>query len=199
MSSGEKKGWNDLRGLAPENVCKTAGVDFDDKSESYILKSFGTDISAFPKDEIFSGDSPLSGIILQRLGYFSRLAMISYLAGFKNRPLTGELLKPINLKGGDIFFRGSHVLPLDKLAEIYGNDLEAFLKKGEELGGERMKYGDASFKLYPLPRFPVIMILWKADEEYPARFDLLLDSSSELQLPIDIIWSIAMMSLIIMM
>lgn len=199
MSSGEKKGWDDLRRLAPENVCRRAGVDFDNKSEIYNMKSFGTDISVFPKEEIFAGNSPLSGIILQRLGYFSRLSMISYLVNFKDIPLTGQLMKPVNLKGGDIFFRGSHMLPLDKLAERYGNDAEAFLKRGKELGGEIMKYGDVSMKLHPLPKFPAILILWKTDEEFPARFDLLLDSSSELQLPIDIIWSIAMMSLLIMM
>ena len=199
MSSGEKKGWDELRRLSPEKVCESAGVDFDNKTETYHMKSFGTDITVFPNDEIFSGDSPLSEIFLQRLGYFSRLSMITYLVNFKNIPLSGELLKPVNLKGGDIFFRGSHLLPFDKLAERFGNDAEAFLKRGLELGGESMDYGDASLKLYPLPKFPVILILWKADEEFPARFDLLLDSSSELQLPIDIIWSIAMMSLLIMM
>ncbi|MDO8282308.1 MAG: DUF3786 domain-containing protein [Thermodesulfovibrionia bacterium] len=199
MSSGEKKGWDDLRRLSPENVCESAGVVFDNRSETYHMKSFGTDITVFPKDEMFSGNSNLSEIILQRLGYFSRLSMISYLVNFKNIPLSGELLKPLNLKGGDIFFRGSHLLPLDKLAERYGNDADAFLKKGKELGGEELKFGDASLKLHPFPKFPVILILWQADEEFPARFDLLLDSSSELQLPIDIIWSIAMMSLLIMM
>ncbi|MBI4826246.1 MAG: DUF3786 domain-containing protein [Nitrospirae bacterium] len=199
MSSGEKKGWDDLRGMSPEDVCRRAGVDFDNKSEAYHMRSFGTDITVFPKDEIFYGDSPLSEIILQRLGYFSRLSMISYLVNFKDIPLSGQLLKPLNLKGGDIFFRGSHLLPLDKLADRYGNDADAFVRRGEELGGERMGYGDASIKLYPLPKFPVILILWETDEEFPARFDLLLDSNSELQLPIDIIWSIAMMSLLIMM
>lgn len=199
MSSGEKKGWNDLRNLVPEDVCKVAGVDFDKGSETYRLRSFGTDIFASLKDETFSGDSDLSEIILQRFGYFSRLSTIWYLVNFKDVPLSGELIKPVNLKGGELFFRGSHLLPLDKLAERYSDDSEAFLKKGTELGGEELDYGDASIRLYPLPKFPVVLILWKADEEFPARFDLLLDSSCDLQLPLDIIWSIAMMSLLITM
>ncbi|MBI3593004.1 MAG: DUF3786 domain-containing protein, partial [Nitrospirae bacterium] len=46
---------------------------------------------------------------------------------------------------------------------------------------------------------PVALILWAADEEFPSRVDLLFDSTCELQLPLDIIWSIAMMSLLLML
>ncbi len=198
MSSGEKKGWSDLKNLLPEDVCRVTGAEFDKTSDSYTLKSFGTDIHALLKDDVFTGDSPLSDIILQRLEYFSRLSTIWYLAGFKDIPQSGEFIKPVNLKGGELFFRGAHELPLDKLAERYSSDPEAFIKKGMELGGEKLDYGDTSIRLHPMPKFPVVLILWKADEEFPARFDLLLDSSCGLQLPIDIIWSICMLSLLIM-
>jgi hypothetical protein len=199
MSSGEKKAWNDLRGLDPANVCRITGAGFDEVSGTYRFRSFGTDISAVPADETFTGDSPLSEIILNRFGYFSRLSFIWYLVGFKDVPQSGELIKPVNLKGGELFFRGSHLLPLDKLAERYSNDAEAFLKKGRELGAEILDHGDASIRLYPLPRFPVVLIHWVEDDEFPARLDLLFDSSAGLQLPLDIIWSIAMLSLLIMM
>jgi hypothetical protein len=199
MSSGEKKGWNDLRGLDPAQVCKTAGVEFDKGSCTYMLRSFGTDITASLENEVFSGNSQLSDTILQRLGYFSKLSTIWYLVGFKDVPLSGELINPVNLKGGALFFRGSHTLPLDQLAERYKNDAEKFLRKGFELGAEKLDHGDASIRLYPLPKFPVVLILWEADDEFPERLDILLDSTAEQQLPLDIIWSIAMMSILIMM
>jgi hypothetical protein len=85
------------------------------------------------------------------------------------------------------------VLPLDSIADKYGNDREGFLKKGMELGGEMLGYGDASLSLRPLPRVPVISILWNGDEEFPPRADLLFDSSCEIQLPIDVVWAIAML------
>jgi hypothetical protein len=43
------------------------------------------------------------------------------------------------------------------------------------------------------------VILWLADEEFPPRIDILFDSTCELQLPLDIIWSIAMMSLLMLL
>src|SRR4030065_151174 len=95
-------------------------------------------------------------------------------------------------KGGDLFLRGSHILPLGRVARRYGNDKEAFIKRGKELCAEAVNYGDVSIKLLPMPRIPVTVILWLKDEEFPPRADLLLDSTCELQLPLDIIWSIAM-------
>jgi hypothetical protein len=54
-------------------------------------------------------------------------------------------------------------------------------------------------ELYPLPRVPVTLILWFGDEEFPARADLLFDSSVELQAPLDIAWSAAMLSALVML
>ena len=98
-----------------------------------------------------------------------------------------------------VFFGGCHALPLENLAQRYGDDKAAFLKKGEEICAALPSYGDASLKLFPFPRIPVFLILWLKDEEYPPRADLLFDSTCEAQVPLDIIWSIAMVSELVMM
>ena len=199
MSSGEKQCWETLAKLNPEEVCKSAQAVYDNASSFYTLKSFGMDIHISPREEKIFSHAPGSQVILERLAYFSRLAILRYLTDAKDIPLSEELIKPVNLKGGQLFFRGTHVLPCDAIAKKYGNTVEGFFTKGAELGGERLKYGDASIRLFPLPKIPVVLILWRADDEFPARLDLLFDSTCEIQLPIDIIWSIAMMSLLIMM
>lgn len=199
MSSGEEKLWEELKGLKTEDVCRRTGAGFDDKTGRYSLKSFGWGISLSPEDKEISGDSPASDTLLQRLGYFSRLSILSYLATAKDVPLTGQLINPVNLRGGQLFFRGTHVLPLDKLSEKYNDSTEDFINKGIELGGEAQKHGDASIMLFPLPRVPVILIIWQGDNEFPPEAKILFDSTCEIHLPIDIIWSVAMMSLLIMM
>ena len=62
-----------------------------------------------------------------------------------------------------------------------------------------MKYGDASLRLYPLPRVPVVMTLWLEDEEFPPRVDLFFDTTCSMQMPVDMLWSVAMMSILIML
>ena len=194
MSTGEEKVWETLTNLEPDEVCRRTDATFDAAAGLYMLKSCGKDFSVSPRERKIFGHSPDSEIFLQRLGYFFRLSVIGYLAIAKDVFPTGRLVNPVNMKSGQLFFRGSHVLPLDRVAEKYGNNRDGFLKRGEELGGERLGYGDASMRLLSLSRVAVVPILWTTDDEFPARADLLFDSSCEVQLPIDVIWSIAMLS-----
>lgn len=103
------------------------------------------------------------------------------------------------MSGGEIFQRGTHVLPLDRLADRYANDFESFYKIGLELGGQQLEHDDASVRLYPFPRVPVTFILWKGDDEFPARADMFFDTTCEQHLPTDVIWSTAMTSVLIML
>ncbi len=194
MSTGEERVWETLARLNPGEVCRRTDATFDAASGLYVVESFGKDFSVSPRQRTLVGRSPEAEILLQRLGHFFRISVIGYLALAKDIFPTGRLVSPVNMKDGQLFFRGSHVLPLNKVAEKYGNDRQGFLKRGEYLGGERLGYGDASIKLLPLPRVSVVLILWTADDEFPARADLLFDSSCEIRLPIDVTWSIAMLS-----
>lgn len=198
-TNGEEQAWRILAELEPEDVCSRAKADFDKLSGLYVLKSFHQDIFISPQNKEISGHSPVSDLLLNKLDYYSRLSILWYLINAKNIPFSGELKKPSDMTGGLIFLRGTHVLPLDKIAERYGNNIEEFIKRGKKLGGEQLNYGDASIRLSPFPRVPAVVILWKNDNEFSSRSDILFDSTGEAQLPIDIIWSTAMMSLLIML
>jgi hypothetical protein len=194
MPSGEDKLWQTIGELSAEEICGRTGATFDAASGLYTLKSFGRDFFISPAEKkLFSaaGEDP---VFLGKLSYFFRLSVLGYLGGSKSVKLTGNLINPLNMKSGQLFFRGSHVLPLDGLSRKYGTDREAFLRKGGEYGAERAAYGDASVTVYPLPNVPVVLILWLADEEFEARANFLFDSSVENQMPIDVVWSIAMLT-----
>ncbi len=199
MVTGEEKAWENLTNLNPLDVCKKAGVSYDSVNGNYTLRSFGIDFSISPQKRVIKNISPEGENLLKRHSYFFNISALYYLINAKDIPLSGKLVKPAGLKGGEIFFRGSHVLPLDKIAERYGNDRTGFIEKGKNLNGNIMNYGDASVELLPLPRIPVTLILWLSDDEFGARADLLFDSTCEQHLPLDIIWSIAMMSVLVML
>ncbi len=196
-SSGEEKAWEVLLELEPEDVCKRAGVLYDRKGDYYILKSFGFDFSILLSKREIKSLSERGEIFTERLSYFFIISALSYLIHAKDIPLTGKLIKPEGLKGGQFFFRGSHLLPLDKIAEKYRSNRDGFIKKGKEFNGRITDNGDASFEFLPMCRIPVTLILWIADEEFPARADLLFDSTCEIHLPLEILWSIAMMSILV--
>ncbi|MBM4136405.1 MAG: DUF3786 domain-containing protein [Nitrospira sp.] len=197
--SGVEKAWERLLRLEPADVCKGAGVLYDKENHSYILKSLGFDFSVSPLKREIKNLSEKGEIFVRRLVYFFNISVLSYLVNAKEIPHSGQLIKPENIRGGQFFFKGSHLLPLNKVAEKYGSDREGFITKGIEFNGRVLGYGDVSFEFLPLPRIPVTIILWLSDEEFPARTDLLFDSTCEIQLPLDIIWSIAMMSILVLL
>jgi Domain of unknown function (DUF3786) len=195
LISGEEKAWEMILDLDPVDVCRRANVTYNRDTASYLLKSFGFEFSISPRGREIKNLSEKGKLLATRLAYFFKHSVLSYLLNAKEIPLTERLIKPENIRGGEFFFQGSHTLPLDKVAEKYGNDKEGFLTRRKELSGRLLGHGDASFELLPLPRVPVTLILWLTDEEFPARLDILFDSTCEIQVPLDIVWSIGMMSI----
>jgi hypothetical protein len=97
------------------------------------------------------------------------------------------------LPGGDIFTKGTHIIPLDKAAAYFSKHDNEFLTAGKNLGGTQRDYGDMSLNILPFPRVPVVLILWLGDEEFPPTASLLFDSSCVSHLPPDIVWSTSML------
>jgi hypothetical protein len=91
------------------------------------------------------------------------------------------------------------VLPLQRIAEEFGDGSERFLDKGRRLGGEQWEHGDVSLKLFPFARVPVVLAVWEKDNEFPSSSAFLFDSSCTSHLPADVLWATAMMTVEMML
>ena len=196
--SGDQLAWALMAENDPGTICQEADVQYNFEANKFVMRSFGQEIVVYVSNFTISSPTSLGEQFLHRLGYFFDLACLWYLSKAKDKPLSGKLVSPGSLSGGEIFQKGTHVLPLDKIAAKYGNDLEGFYKMGAELGGQQLKHGDASLLLHPFPRVPVTIILWEPDEEFPARVDMFFDATCDQHLPTDVIWSTAMTSVLVM-
>lgn len=194
--AGENKAWELLSASDPAGVCARAGVDFDPGEGTYLIQSFGRDFTVNPAARLILNREPDGEAFLKRYAYFFRLSLLWYLVKAAPACPSGNLVKPAGLPGGEIFFKGSHVLPIAALAAKYATRPEAFLASGTALGGTPAAYGDAAVVLSPLPKVPTTVLLWTEDDEFPARADLLFDATCSQHLPLDILWSVAMMSIL---
>lgn len=197
--SSDQLAWSLVAEKEPGIICQQADVQYDFTAYRFIMQSFGQELLIDVANHAITSHTPLGERLLHGLGYFFDLAALWYLGRARNIPPSGKLLSPSSLSGGEIFQRGTHVLPLDQVASLYGADFEGFYKRGMALGGQQMEHGDASLRLYPFPRVPVTLILWAPDEEFPARADMLFDATCEQHLPMDVIWSTAMTTVLIML
>ncbi len=197
--SGDQLAWALVAEKEPTFICKQADVKYDVTARKFTMQCFGQEILVDVSGFTIVSHIPLGERLLHGLGYFFDLAALWYLGKARDIPPAGRMISPASLSGGEIFQRGTHVLPLDKIAAKYGRDFEGFYRKGMELGGQPLELGDASIRLYPFPRVPLTVILWGPDEEFPARADMFFDATCEQHLPTDVIWSIAMTSVLIML
>jgi hypothetical protein len=196
---GDQMAWSLLTEKDTGTICSNAQVEYDPQAHRFIMQSFGQEILVDIGSYTVSSHSALGQKLLHGLKHFFDLAALWYLARAKNIPTSGRLISPASLSGGEIFQKGTHVLPVDKIAELYGEDRQGFYDKGLELGGQQLEHGDCSILLHPFPRVPVTVILWTGDEEFPARTDLLFDSTCEQHLPPDVLWSTAMTTVLAML
>ncbi|MFX1562820.1 MAG: DUF3786 domain-containing protein [Promethearchaeota archaeon] len=95
----------------------------------------------------------------------------------KETPLTGELVSFRQVPGGRIYnsvFEGRVVMPI---ASRLGKTPERFRLAAEALDGRKLTQGDIGFTIHALPLIPLSYILWNADDEFPARVQVLMDRS----------------------
>ncbi|KAF0183982.1 MAG: hypothetical protein FD164_579 [Nitrospirae bacterium] len=195
-ASGEDRACELLFRRSQEDIVRCAEVHAEPFTEEYRFCSLGAYLRINPRRKTFEAEDAHGAELIKKISPFWRLTSFWYLASAQDLPLTGRLISPQEIKAGLAFFQGSHALPLQQLADHYRNSPEVFLGAAHRLGGAKQNYGDAAMQIPAYPRIPVTIILWCADEEFPARAALLFDASAPNHLPVDALWSAAMMTLL---
>jgi hypothetical protein len=102
----------------------------------------------------------------------------------------GPGISPLELPGGATFFRGHHSLPGGPLEERFGRDAAGFLAAGQKLHGEARPAGDAAVALEVFPGLRVEVILWQADDEFPAQVSFTLPGHLDRFWFLDAVWGL---------
>ena len=196
IGGGEQEAWESLEALEPGVVAERSQAVFDPQTSSYLLSCLGQSIEVRLDQRRLKGLSAGGQLLLEDFRDYSRLSILRYLIHAPSSPLSGELIKPSEMPGGDFFTQGTHVLPADSLAKRFDHNGRGLLERGKELGGRELDYGDLALEIPVFPKFPLLLVLWFSDEEFPsAEGSVLLDSLWRNRMPVDIVWSTAMLGL----
>jgi hypothetical protein len=171
--------WQRLSELDPEDTCRrslaTTGED-----GALLVPFLNIPFRIHPADRVVEGPKGVPEDEMQ-------LVLLNYLIRASDTPPGGKWVNEKALAGGELFFNGPHALPVADLGNRFGSDCQAFLEAGRKLGGEPMEFGDASVRLQPLPRIPLVCILWEKDEEFPPSVTHLFDPTADHHLALDAI------------
>jgi len=193
---GVERAWEKLTARSPDEVCRGTGATHDRDTGHYAIQCFGVRYVVDPVGRSIVPTDSTSDTIREKVSYFFVHSVVWYMGHAVDLPETGRLLNMAGLKGGANFFTGAHTLPIADLATLYNDSRGALTEKALSPGGRKAGYGDESVTLHPLPGISATLILWYGDDEFGPRADLLFDSSIEIRLPLDVIWSIAMMTVL---
>lgn len=128
-------------------------------------------------------------------GFIEELCLLTYLLNASDIPLAHELVHAEKLDPGGFFFRGSHKLPTEELEKTFGQTPAKLKRVGQILNAKAGTFGDASIEVSVLPRIPITLIIWAADEEFAARASILFDRSAARQMPLDALYALAKLTI----
>ena len=97
----------------------------------------------------------------------------------------GEYLAFVQLPCGSHHIKAFQKEVSAALSERFGADFEGFRIAAEKLGGIPAKDGDISYVLPFFPKIYVKVILWAADEEFPAAASFLFDNKCSFHMDTD--------------
>ncbi len=180
--------WKTLAGPPPEDVCRRSLASYDSHLHCYQVQVLNESYRVFPREMVIHKSDDRKAPLSIEL----RLLILQYLVKAKELPLVGKWVTEKELKNGEMFYRGVHSLDMFKnpLEERYGRGPDDFLEAGLSIGGDKVDYGDVGLEFQALPRIPVLFVLWGADDEFPAKVNILFDPTIEHHLALDTIWGL---------
>jgi hypothetical protein len=175
--------WNDLQKLDPEEATGRTGAVYQDNL--YHLPFLNRKLVISPPDH----QVQVSGGQEAEPGFRACLTALQYLLRVDISAL-GPPTSPVEFAGGATFFRGHHGLPTKPLEERFGKDKAAFLAAGARLGAAPRPAGDAALSLQVFPGLLVEVILWEADEDFPAQVSFTAPAHLDRFWHLDAVWGL---------
>ncbi|MBI2851781.1 MAG: DUF3786 domain-containing protein [Chloroflexi bacterium] len=112
-----------------------------------------------------------------------RILILHYLLTARGTPLSGKLITFRELPDGAVYHPTFVKRTIQPLVKNFGADPGALLEAAGDMGAQRADYGDAGIIINAFKKVPVIIAMWRGDEEFPAQGNVLFDSSISDYLP----------------
>lgn len=146
----------------------------------FMLDLWGTAVSLSDNDFVayFGADERICDDLSQAM-------LAYYFITSDGTPPVGNWISFRELPDGQFYASAFQGYTGNRLAQEFGNDIEAFTDAAERTAGKPLEFGDASFAFRALPNVPVAVVCWLGDDEFPGSCNLLFDMSIANHLPTD--------------
>ena len=168
--------WTDLRNRSPRQAAEAVGAAWD--GGIFQVPMIGIHYTIDPGHQKITrtrqADHPVS--------FQTAVVLLSALANSKGVPPSGRMAVPQELPGGRMFFTGAHSLATGPLVKIFEKDPGRLTQRALGFGGEMIKGADVAIRMPGLPYVPLYVLLWRGDQEVPARAVIGIDDRAHFHL-----------------
>ncbi|HBW35032.1 DUF3786 domain-containing protein [Desulfosporosinus sp. BICA1-9] len=113
----------------------------------------------------------------------TQILILHYVTSLSEPLEVGTLISYKEFPGGAMYIKPFTGRAIDPLVRIFGSNPDRLLEVATRLGGHSNGLGDVGVTYRVFPRIPVSLILWRADDEFPASGNILFDASAPSILP----------------
>ena len=182
-----RRATTDLREKKPEDIAQASGADFDDSSGSAVmtLRFLNKDIEInFPDFRCTYKDSGEEVSIQQQI------LILHYLQGAKGNTVSEQWVAYQEIPDGMFYLDAFLRRAKNPMVQAFGNRPELMSELAKKLyNAGPFEHGDVSMVVQAFPYVPVVLILWKGDDDFPPEGNLLFDKSiAEILSAEDIAW-----------
>ncbi len=171
------KALEEMKGISPYVVASKSGTDYD--GSRFRIPFFNRVFFVY-HPEVKVVEEGNTAPVPQNL----EIILLHYLLQSSGVPVADEWVAYRQLPGSSLFESRFIQMTVNPLLQIFGDDVEAFRRAGEAIGGASItRTGDAAFKFMALPRIPMACIVYRGEEGIPSSVNILFDASAEHYLP----------------
>ena len=123
-----------------------------------------------------------------------QILILHYMLAPGAYPLAGQWVAYREIPGASFYFSAFVKRAIDPVKNVFGQNLTGLSDTAAQLNGRAIEPGDVGFEFDVLPNVPLQLILYAADEEFPAEASILFDRTiGEILSPEDIAWLAGML------
>jgi len=144
---------------------------------------------SFPELEFEDEADPQKEVPIQE-----QILILHYMLSPAPPPLSDNWVSYREIPGASFYYSAFVKRAIDPLKKVFGQNVEGLLQAGEILGGKIIDSGDAGYEFRLFPNLPVRLILWAADDEFPAEANIVFNENiGNMLSPEDIAWLAGML------
>ena len=164
-----------LSSLDLENCCDKAGLSLEVVTpgiQRVLIPYLGRQYALIMENESIFFEEASSSLKIP-----DQVLLLHYLITARGVPVGEQWITFREVPSGSFYYAAFVRRAINPLLKCFGHDPSLLSDVAQVIGQVLSSPGDAALKVFALPRVPVVLSVWRGDEEFPPQANVYMDQS----------------------